>query len=503
MSVIRWKNDLITTFETAGNWTDETALPTDPDAIPFNAGGGQGNAAITSNDLKAKVPTLTTLVSFTGVDGSAPYAGLIADTEGNLFGTTDGGGADGDGTVFEIAKTKHGYASTPTTLVSFTGSDGAGPSGSLIADADGNLFGTTDVGGTGGDGTVFEIAKTKSGYASAPTTLVSFTGPDGEYPEGSLISDASGDLFGMTYGNGDNYGTVFEIVKTKGGYASSPSTLVNFTGTDGSYPSGSLIADAAGDLFGMTSSGGADGDGTVFKIAKTKSGYADTPTTIVSFTGSDGAYPQASLSMDSSGDLFGTTYGSGSGTDGDGTVFEIVKSMSGYASTPTTLVSFTGVDGSGPAGNLIADPAGDLFGTTYQGGADNDGTVFEIAKTKSGYASKPTTLVSFTGANGANPTYESLTADAAGDLFGTSSAGGAGGDGTVFELEKTKGRYVFVQASRPVTPAVAAIAHSPMGAAFVQAMASHGASRFGSGGPDVLASRNDMPMLLSRPHAAY
>src|SRR5438105_2546171 len=134
---------------------------------------------------------ITTLSSFNGASGVNPYGGLLADTNGNLFGTLYGGGANGVGTVFEIVKTGTGYASTHTTLVSFNGTGGANPYGSLIADANGDLFGTTIYGGANGDGTVFEIVKTGTGYASTPTTLVSFTGADGALPHTSLIADAN------------------------------------------------------------------------------------------------------------------------------------------------------------------------------------------------------------------------------------------------------------------------------------------------------------------------
>ncbi|SRR5208282_5667540 len=140
---------------------------------------------------------LTTLVAFNVTDGSYPTGSLTADAS-DLFGTTFEGGANGDGTVFEIANTSTGYASRPTTMVSFNGSDGVGPASSLIADANGDLFGTTEEGGAYGDGAVFEIAKTPAGYASTPTTLVSFNDSDGLEPYGGLIADASGDLFGTT-----------------------------------------------------------------------------------------------------------------------------------------------------------------------------------------------------------------------------------------------------------------------------------------------------------------
>ena len=380
--------------------------------------------------------TLTTLVNFTGTDGATPHGSLIADANGNLFGTTQNGGASGVGTVFEIAKTATGYASTPTTLVSFDNSDGGQPRGSLIADAAGNLFGTTQDGN--GNGTVFEIAKTTTGFASTPTTLTFFLSgsfENGADPQGSLIADAAGNLFGTTfYGGESGFGTVFEIAKTATGYASAPTILVSFNNLDGANPyADSLIADAQGDLFGTTSSAapGSSGVGTVFEIAKTATGYASAPTTLVNFNGTDGAGPHGSLIADAAGNLFGTT-GSG-GTSGNGTVFEIAKTATGYANTPTTLVNFNYTDGGEPLGNLIADADGNLFGTTAVGGTSGAGTVFEIAKTATGYAGNPTTLVNFNGTDGAFP-FDSLIADAAGNLFGTTSSGGTSGNGTVFEI---------------------------------------------------------------------
>jgi len=176
--------------------------------------------------------TLTTLTAFDGTNGSNPEAGLIADVNGNLFGTTNTGGAFGDGTVFEIAKTSSGYAGTPTTLVNFNGTNGATPYAGLLVDANGDLFGTTFAGGAFGDGTVFEIIKASSGYAGTPTTLISFNGANGYELVGGL--DANGNLFGTTAAGGAfGYGTVFEIVKTSSGYAGTPTTLVNFNGTNG------------------------------------------------------------------------------------------------------------------------------------------------------------------------------------------------------------------------------------------------------------------------------
>jgi uncharacterized repeat protein (TIGR03803 family) len=157
-------------------------------------GSGGTEVTIASNSF-------TTLVSFNGANGLYPYAGLIADAAGDLFGTTVEGGANNDGTVFEIAKTGAGYASTTTILASFNGTDGLHPLTGLIADAAGDLFGTTEQ-GANGVGSVFEIAKTGDGYASTPITVASFNRANGLYPYDILIADASGDLFGTTLEGG-------------------------------------------------------------------------------------------------------------------------------------------------------------------------------------------------------------------------------------------------------------------------------------------------------------
>ena len=328
----------------------------------------------------ASAQVLTTLTNFDNANGQSPYGGLIIDANGDLFGTTLAGGTSNTGTVFEVANSASGYSSTPTSLVNLVGYiNGEEPLGGLIADANGDLFGTTYAGGAFDGGTVFEIVKTTSGYSSTPITLVNFNGNGaiGPYPHGDLIADANGDLFGTTiYGGTYGDGMVFEVVKTTSGYASTPTTLVSFNSTNGANPHCGLMADANGNLFGTTQNGGASGDGTVFEIVKTTSGYASTPTTLVNLTYSSGANPYAGLIADANGDLFGTTFDAGA--FGAGTVFEIVKTTSGYASTPITLVSFNGTNGEGPRGVLLADANGDLFGTTEYGGLYSDGTLFEL-----------------------------------------------------------------------------------------------------------------------------
>ena len=402
-----------------------------------------GLAIVAVTPGQSRAANLTTLVSFNRYNDG--IGDLIADASGNLFGTSGTGAAIGEySTVYEIAKTAGGYASTRATLVSF--SSWAGPNdGGLTTDANGNLFAmSSDDGGGYGYGGVFEIAKTASGYASTPTTLVKFNFTNGANPWADLIADASGNLFGTTLRGGTHgKGTVFEIAKAAGGgYASTPTTLVSFCAeancTDGAFPNTRLTADANGNLFGTTSGGGADGAGTVFEIAKTAGGYASTPTTLFNRTNGDywNAGLNASLIADASGNLFGTTHGGGAygeAVGGDGTVFEIAKTAGGYASTPIVLVNFSFANGAMPTAGLIADANGNLFGTTGGGGAYGYGTAFKVAKTASGYASTPIVLVNFNfdSTSGDIP-LSRLTADA--NLFGRTSMGGAYGHGTVFEI---------------------------------------------------------------------
>lgn len=404
-------------------------------------GFAQSPAALATPAVAAAAPTLKTLTAFDGIDGELPGGSLIADAKGNLFGTTEQGGGYGYGTLFELVKTAIGYAKTPNILFSFYPSRGDAPAGALITDAKGNLYGTTVYGGTAGDGAVFALAKTAAGYANTPVVLASFTGKNGMAPYGSLSADARGNLFGTTSAGGAHaLGTVFELVKMAGSYKLR--TLVSFTGANGSAPYGSLIADTRGNLYGTTTGGGARDAGTVFEIAKTPTGYARTPTILKSFTVRDGATPHGSLIADSKGNLFGTTQGGGDTTcltgQGCGTVFELVRSGARY--TLKTLVKFNSSNGAHPAGSLIADAKGNLFGTTFAGGTTlrclsegKCGTVFKIVKTATGYAAKPNTLAFFDIANGRGPA-GSLIADANGNLFGTTTGGGAHGDGTVFEI---------------------------------------------------------------------
>ena len=434
--------------------------------------------------------TLNTLVTFNGTDGSSPAGSgsLIADAAGNLYGTTHNGGAfpaagadcpfgpaaAGCGTVFKIAKTATGYATTPTTLYNFcsqstttiTCADGATPSAGLIFDANGNLFGTTTFGGAARFGTIFEIKAdptSPTGYASTPIILTSFCSreglvggigacKDGTDPLAPLIMDAAGNLFGTSVGGGINCvltggcGTAFELpvdTTTPTGYASviAATDSGSFTGgVDGKFPFAGLFMDPNGNVFGTNSQGGTGcasaNCGTVFEFVKNQAtGTYSGPVTLFGFNGTNGIEPLSNLISDASGNLYGTALGGPSGSFG--VVYEIKKdstTTTGYATSPTVLVTFNATDGATPESGLLMDAAGNLFGTTIGGGANNLGAVYEVKTdptTLTGYANAPTLLVSFDTTD-ANP-FTGLIADASGNLFGA-TGGGTTGHGTVFEI---------------------------------------------------------------------
>jgi uncharacterized repeat protein (TIGR03803 family) len=256
----------------------------------------------------------TVLYTFTGsADGANPYAGLVQDKKGHLYGTTYGGGAYGYGTVFEVApKTKK-----ETVLHSFDSTDGAYPQSGLTLNTAGEvLFGTAPGGGSRSWGVVFSLTTNTRTY----TVLYNFKGSsDGGVPWGTMALDAKGNLYGTTWYGGDisscessSCGTVFEVIpKTK-----KETVLYAFAGVaDGGSPLGGVIRDKKDTLYGTTAGGGPGDRGVVFELVK------GTETVLHSFDYKDGSEPLCGVIMDSSGDLFGTTYGGGSG--GYGVVWEI------------------------------------------------------------------------------------------------------------------------------------------------------------------------------------
>jgi len=384
----------------------------------------------------AKAQVASTVYSFgaTG-DGAYPYPGLIMDASGNLYGTTGNGGTSNVGTVFELVNSSGTY--TEKVLYSFAGgSDGANPYGTLLLDASGNLYGTTEAGGTN-FGTVFELVNSSGAYTEK--VLYSFAGgSDGANPYAGLIIDATGNLYGTTSGGGtSSTGTVFELVNSSGNYTEKVLyTLAG--GSDGANPYDGLIMDAAGNLYGTTNSGGTNGAGTVFELANSSGTY--TEKVLYSFTntniGGDGANPLAGLVMDASGNLYGTTQGGGTNF---GTVFELVNSSGTYTEKVLYRFTNTGGDGAYPIGGFIMDAAGNLYGTTGSGGTKGSGTVFELSNS-SGIWTESLLLIFGTScegsgtSNGANPSLGNLLMDTSGNLYGTTVAGGANSLGTVFSI---------------------------------------------------------------------
>jgi uncharacterized repeat protein (TIGR03803 family) len=377
-------------------------------------------------------------------DGAFPFAGVISDSEGNLYGTTTSGGTDNLGTVFKVAPD-----GTETLLHSFRGgNDGAGPYGGLILDKKGNLYGTTGAGGVvsepckAGCGTVFKLAPD-----GKETVLYAFQGgSDGSGPVGRLIVDKQGNFYGATdFGGNTNCrstlgcGTVFRLAGGGG-----ETVLYEFCSlggcTDGSHPEAGLARDGAGNLYGTTQRGGivqgdvcqTDGCGTVFKLSPD-----GTETVLHPFAGDpDGNAPLAGLTLDKAGNLYGTTQLGG--VVNEGTIFKVTPN-----GTESVLYSFCPTmkctDGYYPYAGVILDKSGNLYGTAESGGASGYGAVFKYSADGT-----ETVLHSFDRSDGAYPE-AGLRADSHGNLYGTTTEGGnndscdggpPSGCGTVFTLKR-------------------------------------------------------------------
>lgn len=295
--------------------------------------------------------------------GSYPRGGVIRDGSGNFYGTTTEGGAYGSGTVYKLSP-----AGKLTVLYNFGASstDGNDPVAGLVRDSLGNLYGTTYQGGANGYGTIFKISP-----AGEETILYNFasTSTDGFYPEAGLVMDKSGNLYGTTaYGGVHDKGTVFEVTAT-GSY----STLYSFGAgkTDGSLPAAGLTLDAKGLLYGTTSYGGANNDGTIFRLSPTANGKWK-ETILYSYVAGNGYLPLAGVTLDKKGNIYATAAAGGSG--GSGTVFELSPT-----GTVTVLCNFDGIgNGGDPQSNVVLDSAGNLYGSTIAGGAAGLGVVYKI-----------------------------------------------------------------------------------------------------------------------------
>lgn len=390
----------------------------------------------------------TVLYSFYDSGGTVlPQAGVIADASGNLYGTTFYSGDYGMGMVYELTPTSTGWQKTILHSFNVDGVDGFFPTGGVIFDSAGNLYGTTEFGGSGscsvgfGCGTIFKLSPNGNG-GWTETILHQFKGTDGWQAHAGLVFDSAGNLYGTT-ANGGTFaeGTVYELVPANNG-TWDLKTLYHFSGgLDGSVPWGGLILDSAGNLYGMTNQGGGViapchyGCGTVFELIRPNGSAGWTEKILHNFTRvADGHYPYGSLLMDASGNLYGAA-ASGGGSADKGIIFELMPSASGQWNEKLLHNFNKGYwDGAGPSANLIFDFAGNLYSTTLSGGAENEGTVFELTPAATGPWTE-TILHNFIrqDADGVNPN-GGVIFDAHGNLYGATASGGQNAEGAVFEI---------------------------------------------------------------------
>jgi uncharacterized repeat protein (TIGR03803 family) len=394
---------------------------------------------------QTKFLTLHTFIS--GTDGRAPWGQLYEDTAGNLYGTTVSGGTSGLGTVFEVSPSGNSWKEA--VLHSFakaSGTDYEGPEANLVMDGAGDLYGTTLYGGSRGAGMVFELTPpVLPGESWSETILYEFDGSLGAYPGGVLLGE-DGALYGTTlWGN-----TAYQIKPPSGSGGSwTGAGLFKFNaGSDGNgpfYQGGALIADGKGNVYGTTYLGGAYGGGEVFELSPPETGNGDWKETVLySFGGyaGDGLSPTGALVADASGNLYGTAQSGGASQLG--AVFELAPpARQGDPWTETLLHSFAGGgDGELPYAGLVIDKGGSLYGVSYLGGTGTCyspdytgcGTIFKVSLTGDG-SWATSILHSFQGASDGQFPYGGLIIDGDGHLFGTTSAGGKYGNGTVFEVK--------------------------------------------------------------------
>src|ERR1700683_3279804 len=408
--------------------------------VPLGLYGIAAGAALAALiGLPAATQTETVLHSFGGgTDGIGPGVSLVFDSHGNLYGTTSSGGAYNTvligGTVFEL-EPQAGGSWNESILDSFSGG------------ADGNLYGTSASGGVdcatyGYDcGQVYELKHTAGGWTKEIVHSFNSGGKDGYTPYAGLVFDSSGNLYGTTYfGGAYNGGIVFELSpKIGGGWQERILHTFDNNGTDGANLRASLVLDASGNVYGVTDWGGTYDAGIVFELIHQASG-AWTEKIVHTFgKGADGIHPEGSLILDHAGNVYGTT--TQGGTHKCGIVFELSPETGG-SWKETTLHTFnytTNTDGDRPNGGLTSDAAGNLYATTVDGGVydfsnGGYGTVFELSPA-SGDTWRESLLHSCN-SNGVDGNFPggNLILDSAGNLYGTTGLGGDVNAGTVFEV---------------------------------------------------------------------
>jgi len=363
-----------------------------------------------------------------GKDGNSPYAGLIFDKSGNLYGTTLLGGTHDYGTVFELTPKNDG-GWTEKILHDFDGADGYYPQAGVIMDDSGNLYGTTFAGGAHGVGTVYELVPAGGRWTEKVLHSFSDNGKDGYQSYAGLTFDAAGNLYGTTYFGGTHgYGTVFELSPKTRGWTETILYSFKGDGKDGYDLYSGVVFDKSGNLYGTTLWGGAYNYGTVYQLSrKARGGWSEKVLHNFNDDGTDGYNPYAGVIVDASGNLYGTTIGGTAVENSAGTVYELSPKKGG-GWTEKILNNFVDTDGLTPYGVLIFDSAGNLYGTTYGDG----GTVFELTSKKGQWTKQ--VLFSFSSYDdGASP-YAGLILDGKGNLYGTTYQGGSYYYGTVFEV---------------------------------------------------------------------
>ena len=375
--------------------------------------------------------------SITG-DLTTPTGNLVLDQSGNTYGVALDGGS-GAGGIFELSPSSSGTWTEQIIYKASKTTDGLGPNDSLTIDGNGNLYATTFNGGssTCSCGQVFELSPTSSGWTK--TVLHTFNnGYTGGFPASGVIFDAAGNLYGTTTSGGiSNTGVVYELSPSASGWTIK--TLYSFTTpVQGNQPRGNLLLDSAGRLYGTTPSGGITtcsefGCGTVFQLSPPTTGTAWTYRRIFAFNFTDGVLPSTdSLVMDTAGNLYGTTANGGGRNNGE--VYELSPVSSGVWREKVIYAFTGGADGGYPAAGLTFDASGNLWGTTEFSNRTGDGTVYELTPGTGGQWGF-STVYSFTGSpnDGQNPLGKVIF-DSAGNLYGTTQKGGTQKKGVVYEL---------------------------------------------------------------------
>ena len=335
------------------------------------SGGAYGDGAVWRIRRERGVFRDELLYSFSGEDGQYPSGGLIADSSGALYGITLSGGSAGAGVVFKLTPTAGGYQES--TLYSLRGYEDGSFGIAVALGADGSVYGTTLFGGNG-EGTVIKVTPSGSGYSESVISKLDAT--TGYHPDAGLVVAADGSLYGTGFSGGTyGAGTVFKVATAGSGYLTT--AVYSFQGHyDGAGPASSLLVDRRGTIYGTTEYGGGPSYlGTVFALKPVAAGYRER--VLYSFAGgSDGAYPQAGLTFGQKGSILGTTYNGGSSNTG--VVFELTPDGSEkYAETVLHAFEDYPADGQYPIAPLLAD-GGSFYGLTQSGGAANGGTFFVI-----------------------------------------------------------------------------------------------------------------------------